>query len=143
MLLINRQLAIDEQEIRFTYTCSPGPGGQNVNKLATTATLWFDVEHSRFLNESQRNRLKTALAARINKAGELQITSRRHRTQATNRKEALNRFCELLTQALRPRLRRIPTKPSVGSQKQRLEQKTRRSRIKTLRRPSQRNRDDD
>jgi ribosome-associated protein len=133
MLSINRHLGIDEGELRFTFVGSPGPGGQNVNKLATTAVLWFDVEHSPSLNEGQRARLREALAARLSKDGVLQLTARRQRSQSANRAEAVARFVELLAQALRPRRRRIPTKPSAGSRERRLEGKARRSRIKSLR----------
>jgi len=134
MIRISDKLCIADDEISFTYSRSPGPGGQNVNKTASKATLWFDVAHSPSLSEYQRRRLGEALATRIGRDGMLRVVSWRHRTQVANRRDALARFAALLAEALRPRLRRKPTRPSRASRERRLSDKQHRSRLKQARR---------
>ncbi len=134
MIRINDSLLIDEDEVRFTYSCSPGPGGQNVNKVATKATLLFDVAGSPSLSEEQRLRISRALATRITKTGVLRIVRTRHRTQTANRRDAIEEFVALLEEALRPRVSRKKTRPSRAAIKRRLEQKAKRSRLKQQRR---------
>ncbi len=134
MIRINDHLLIDEDEIRFTYSCSPGPGGQNVNKVATKATLLFDVAGSPSLSEDQRLRIHKALATRLTKTGVLRIVRARHRTQSANRRDAMEQLVALLAEALRPRRARKKTRPSRAAVKRRLEQKAKRSRLKQQRR---------
>ena len=130
MIRISDNLGIDEGEIRFTFSCSPGPGGQNVNKVATTATLLFDVAASRCLSEPQKQRVREVLGGRIKKDGVLWIVARRHRTQVANRQDAIRRFTTLLAEALRPRIPRKKTRPTAGSRERRLAEKAKRSRRK-------------
>src|SRR5664280_3566590 len=88
---------------------SGGPGGQNVNKVATKVTLTFDVAASPSLTDAQRDRIRARLATRISKDGVLQVVSQRHRTQGANRAAALERFVELLRDALAEEAPRVPT----------------------------------
>ncbi len=138
MVRINSSLSIPESEISFTFSRSSGPGGQNVNKLNTRATLRFDVARSPSLSDAQRDRILEKLPTRISREGILRVVSQKHRTQKMNRDAATERFAELLRDALvrrRPRKkRRIP----AGVRRKRLEDKRRRSRLKTGRtRPSE------
>jgi len=142
MIRINNSLSIDEAEVSFTYARSPGPGGQNVNKVATKATLIFDVFESSSLTNFQRSRLRQMLPTRISKDGLMRISSWRGRSQMTNRRHALERFVELLAGALRPVRIRKKTRPSRASRERRLEDKRQRSRLKDSRRRRYR-RDDD
>ncbi|MBN2355284.1 aminoacyl-tRNA hydrolase [candidate division KSB1 bacterium] len=127
---INSELAIEEEEISYTASRSSGPGGQNVNKVSTRVTLWFNVDASPSLNAEQKETLKRELATRINKRGLLWIVSRQHRTQGANRAAALARFIELLRTALQPEAPRKPTRIPGSAKAKRLEQKRRRSRLK-------------
>jgi ribosome-associated protein len=134
MIRINRDVAIPESEIRFTFTRSPGPGGQNVNKVATTAVLSLDLAACAALSADQRARARRALGNRINKDGILAVVCRVHRTQAANRRAALRRFIELLAAALKPPVPRRPTNPTQASKERRLAAKTRLSCRKSDRR---------
>lgn len=134
MIEINQNLSIDAAEIGFSYARSPGPGGQNVNKVATKATLRFDVANSPALSERQRTMIREHLASRLTRDGVLQITRSRHRTQSANRRAAIEQLVELLAEALRPKIPRKKTRPSRASNERRLQEKTQRSRIKTERR---------
>lgn len=121
---------IPEASLTFAFSTSPGPGGQNVNKLNTRATLWFDVDGSSALTPAERQRLREQLAGRISKEGRLRVVSSRFRTQAANRRAAVARFYELLSGALRPRKRRTATRPTASSKRRRLEEKRRQGRKK-------------
>ncbi len=134
MVRINEHLVIDDEEIRFSFVRSSGPGGQNVNKLATKAVLSFDVAGSSSLSGIQKARLFRSLANRISKQGELVISRSRHRTQAANRREAVQAFVELVAAALRPSKPRKQTQPTVAANRRRLETKRRRSLVKEGRR---------
>ncbi len=120
MIRVNRLLGIDEAEISIAYTRSAGPGGQNVNKVATKAALRWNVRESPALTEGQRARLLERLATRINRDGVLRIVSSRHRSQTANRRAVFERFTELLADALRPRTPRKKTRPSRASNERRL-----------------------
>jgi ribosome-associated protein len=100
MIEIAPGLAIPDAELAFAASRSGGPGGQNVNKVATKVTLTFDVAASPSLTDAQRDRIRARLATRISKDGVLQVVSQRHRTQGANRAAALERFVELLRHAL-------------------------------------------
>src|SRR5215475_13463468 len=93
---IDGEIALPEEELTFATSRSGGPGGQNVNKLETRVTLRFDLAGSPSLSPEQKARLRERLATRITKAGVLQVTAQRHRTQAANREAAVERFAELL-----------------------------------------------
>lgn len=124
---INHEISIPEREISFTTSRSGGPGGQNVNKVNTRITLWFNVDHSESLSEDQKLRIRKHLATRINKNGDLWIVSRQHRTQLANREAAVQRFAELLRGALKLVRPRKKTKPSAAAKKHRLENKRKQS----------------
>jgi len=134
MIQINHHVALDESEISFTYSTSSGPGGQNVNKVATRATLQFNPRTSKSLTALQRNRILETLGPRLDKDGKLRVVASRHRSQAANRNEALHRLVTLLSIALRPRRKRKPTRPTAGSRERRLSEKKRTSQRKAARR---------
>jgi len=130
---INARLAIPRRELVFVFSRAAGPGGQNVNKVNTRATLLFDVARSPSLGDEQRARIVSALATRITKEGILRVTSQKHRTQKANREEALARFETLLRGALERRRARRPTVPTPQSRRRRLEHKRRAGRLKAQR----------
>jgi ribosome-associated protein len=137
MIRINAELSIPDDEISFTFSRSSGPGGQNVNKLTTRATLLFDVGRSPSLSDARRAKILDKLATRISREGILRVVSRKHRTQRANREAATGRFAELLRDALVRRRPRKKTRVPVSVRKRRLENKKRRSWLKTGRkRPS-------
>ncbi len=116
---------IPEDLLSFTFSASPGPGGQNVNKLNTKATLWFDLDGTDALTEPEKRRVRDRLAGRVGNDGRLRVVSSRFRTQRANRDAAAERFYELLSSALTPRKRRKPTRPTASSKRRRLEEKRR------------------
>jgi len=126
-------LIVDTKELKFETSRSSGPGGQHVNKVSTQVTLCFDVEASASLTAEQKKRIQRMLEHRINKEGVLRVTSRKHRSQLANRKAAIERFVGLLTEALAIPKRRYKTKKPRVAIERRLEQKTKRSRLKQLR----------
>jgi ribosome-associated protein len=133
MIRINDTLSIDDGEVSETFIRSSGPGGQNVNKLATAVQLRFDVRHSPSLPHEVRARLERLSGKRLTRDGVLVITAQRHRTQERNRDDALERLVELIrAAAVRPTPRR-PTRPTFASKTRRLEGKKRRSGVKALR----------
>jgi len=140
MIIIDAQTSIDEAELDFTATRSSGPGGQNVNKVATKVTLRFVVADSASLSPEQKTRIIERLYNRITRDGTLLLTSQRHRTQVANRKEVVERFTELIRDALSDEAERIPRRIPRKERRRRLEHKRRRARLKKLR--SSRNFDD-
>ena len=133
MIRITNHIAIDESEISESFIRASGPGGQNVNKLATAVQLRFDVRHSPSLPDEVRARLERLAGRRLTRDGVLVITAQRYRTQERNRDDALARLIELIrAAAVRPTPRR-PTRPTLGSKVRRLEGKKRRGSIKALR----------
>jgi ribosome-associated protein len=133
MISVTPTIAIDEREIEENFIRSSGPGGQNVNKLATAVQLRFDVRHSPSLPDGVRERLECLAGKRLTRDGVLIITAQRHRTQERNRQDALDRLLELIREAAIVPVRRRPTRPTMGSRQRRLEGKRRRSTIKGLR----------
>lgn len=126
--------AIPEEELVFTTGPSSGPGGQHVNRAHTRATLSFDVAGSPSLSEEQRQRIAERLGSRLTRRGLLRVTSQRHRSQAANRKAALERFTELLADALSEDPERRPTRVPRAARRRRLDAKRRQSLIKRERR---------
>jgi ribosome-associated protein len=141
VIRINDQLSIDESEVSYDFVRASGPGGQNVNKVATAVQLRFDVRGSPSLPADVKVRMERLAGSRMTKEGELVIQAQEHRTQERNRREALDRLVDLLQHAARRPKRRRPTKPTAASKRRRLENKRRRSEIKRLRRRVRR--DDD
>ncbi|MBN1886299.1 MAG: aminoacyl-tRNA hydrolase [Candidatus Krumholzibacteriota bacterium] len=127
---MNDRVSIPDDELRFRFSRSSGPGGQNVNKVATRVTLLFDVEESPSLGEEDRRRIMARLATRIGKDGCLRVVSQRHRTQRANREAAVERFAELLGEALHREKSRRPTRPSRSAREARIRDKKKRSRLK-------------
>jgi ribosome-associated protein len=133
MIRINDHISIDDSEVSESFIRSSGPGGQNVNKLATAVQLRFDVRRSPSLPNEVRARLERIAGRRLTRDGVLVITAQRHRTQERNRDDALTRLIEMIrAAAVRPTPRR-PTRPTLGSKVRRLEGKKRRGGIKALR----------
>ena len=127
-------LSLPAAELVWRFVRSSGPGGQNVNKVATAAELRWDLRHSIALPVAVHQRLAVLARTRINADGVLVIRAERHRTQERNRADALERLLALVQQAAIPPKPRKATKPSRGSRKRRLEGKRKDSQKKTLRR---------
>jgi ribosome-associated protein len=134
MIEITPTIAIDPREISESFVRSPGPGGQNVNKVATAVQLRFDLRRSPSLPEAVRARAERLAGRRLTKAGVLVINAARFRSQERNREDALARLVELLREAIRRPTPRKPTRPGAGAKRRRLDDKTRRGAIKKLRR---------
>jgi ribosome-associated protein len=132
MLRISRDLAIDENDIDVSFVRASGPGGQNVNKVATSAQLRFDTRRVT-LPPDVAARLGRLAGQRMTKDGVIVIHAQRFRSQERNRADAIDRLIELLREALMRPTPRRPTKPTLGSKQRRLEGKKRRSDIKARR----------
>ena len=130
---INDQLTINDDELRFEFARSSGPGGQNVNKVETKVRLLFDLRSSRSLNQQQKMIIEERLSTRVTKAGVFFITSQRHRTREANRKATIERFADLLAEALTEDEPRVRTRIPKKQKKRRLESKRRRSQKKAMR----------
>jgi ribosome-associated protein len=133
MLYVTENINIREQEIEERFIRSSGPGGQNINKVSTAVQLRFAAMTSEALPARVRQRLKKVAGRRMTADGVLVIEARRYRTQERNRQDARERLVELIRHATLKRKSRVPTRPSLASQKRRLEAKTRRGKNKRLR----------
>lgn len=132
---ITATLALDEAEIAETFVHASGPGGQNVNKVATAVQVRFDVTRSHSLPDEVKLRLLRLAGKRATREGVLIILAQRFRSQERNRQDAAERLIALVRQAAeRPPLRR-PTRPSAAERRRRIEAKARRAGLKALRRP--------
>jgi ribosome-associated protein len=134
MIRVTATIALDEREIEENFVRSSGPGGQNVNKLSTAVQLRFDVRRSPSLRDDVRARLERLAGSRLTRDGVLVIIAQRHRTQARNRQDALDRLIDLIRHAAIAPIKRRPTRPTAGSRERRIEGKKRRGGIKGLRR---------
>jgi ribosome-associated protein len=135
MLRVNRNITIQDEELDYQFILAGGPGGQNVNKVATAAQLRFNVLTSSSLPETVRERLLKIASTRINKEGELIITARRYRSQERNRQDATDRLVALVAKAaVKPKPRK-KKKPSLAAKKRRLDEKRKQSERKQKRKP--------
>ena len=134
MIFITPTIAIHENEIKLNFIRSSGPGGQNVNKVATTVQLRFDVKNSPSLSDAVRARLMHLSGEKMTKDGILIIQAGRFRTQERNRQDAVDRLIKLIRKASEPPKTRIKPKPSKASKERILAAKRRRSALKRTRR---------
>jgi ribosome-associated protein len=134
MIPITPTLSIDESELQLDFIRSSGPGGQNVNKVATGVQLRFPIDTSPSLPDEIKARLHTIARNRITEEGVLIIEAKRYRTQDQNRSDAVARLVALITQAAEKPKTRRKTRPTAASQARRIETKKRRGSIKKTRR---------
>jgi ribosome-associated protein len=134
MIRIDRNIEIDERELEWEFIRASGPGGQNVNKVATAARLRWNVLGSAVLPSAVRERLIRLAGKRIGDDGYLSIHARSARTQESNRREAIQRLVELVQKACEKPKPRRATKPTAASRERRLEAKKRRGHTKDIRR---------
>ena len=130
MLQITPTLHINERELQFEYIRASGPGGQNVNKVATAVQLRFDIINSPSLASDIKGRLIQLVGKRVNADGILVIQASRHRTQEANREDAIRKFTVLVRKSLLPPKPRKKTKPTTASKEKRMKEKKQRGEIK-------------
>ena len=135
LISISPGVMIDESDITERFVRASGPGGQNVNKVATAVELRFDLDRSQLAQEV-KDRLRTLAGRRLHADGAVVIDSRVFRSQERNREAARERLYDLLRRAARRPASRRATKPTKGAREQRLQTKKRRSAVKALRRSS-------
>ena len=135
MLRVTDRIAIQDWELTEQFTRAQGPGGQNVNKVATAVELRFEAERSPNLPQPVKARLKRLAGRRWTSDGAVVLRVEETRSQARNREIARQRLAELVASAAEAPRRRIPTRPSAGAKRRRLEDKARRGAVKAMRGP--------
>ncbi len=133
LIEITKGIFIDEGRLVFKASRSGGPGGQNVNKVNTRITLFFDVAGCDVLSDIQKRRILTRLSTRANKDGAIRVVSQKYRTQKANRRTAVERLQELLREALKTKPVRKKTRVPERARLRRLEEKKRRGMLKRQR----------
>ncbi len=132
-LRINDKILIKENELKFEFIRSGGPGGQNVNKVSTAAQLRFNLKSSSAFSSEIKERLLLKLRNKLSKEGEIIITAQRYRYQERNRTDALERLRSMILKALETKRKRKATKPTKSSKEERLKSKKIRSEVKKKR----------
>jgi len=133
MIAITPTLSLDDSEVQLEFVRAAGPGGQNVNKVATAVHLRFDVRHSPSLPPEVKARLVKLAGSRVTGEGVLVIEAKRYRSQEQNRLDAIRRLTALIQKALVAPKKRTATRPTLASQQRRLQTKQRRSQVKRSR----------
>jgi ribosome-associated protein len=133
MIRITGKISIDERELQERFVRASGPGGQNVNKVATAVQLRFDMRHSARLPDDVRERLARLAGNRLTREGVIVIAAQCHRTLERNRQDARDRLVQLIKRAAAPPATRRATKPTIASRERRLQSKRRRAMVKDLR----------
>ncbi len=133
ILQVTPRLVIDESELSESFITASGPGGQNVNKVATAVQLRFNLAACATLPPAVKSRLATIAGRRLTNDGEIVITANQHRTQLRNREDARTRLFEMIREAAIAPIYRKPTRPTKASKTRRLEAKSSRAGIKKLR----------
>ncbi len=133
MIIISREISIDEKEIDVDFIRSSGPGGQNINKVSTAVQLRFNIPQSPSLPEDVKMRLAELAGTRCSEKGEIIIEAKRFRTQSKNREDAIRRLVALITQAAQKPKVRKKTKPSISASAARVFDKKKRGSLKKIR----------
>ncbi|SDD97318.1 ribosome-associated protein [Paracoccus isoporae] len=133
MLRVNDDISIEEWELVESFTRAQGPGGQNVNKVSTAVELRFEAERSPSLPDAVKRRLRRLAGRRWTQDGAVIILAQETRSQSRNRDLARDRLADLIRRAAQAPKRRIPTRPTLGSQRRRLQAKAQRGTVKALR----------
>ncbi|MEM1164326.1 MAG: alternative ribosome rescue aminoacyl-tRNA hydrolase ArfB [Pseudomonadota bacterium] len=133
MIAVTDTISIAEWEVTETFSRASGPGGQNVNQVASAVTLRFEAERSPNLPPDLKARLRRLAGQRWTVDGALVLRAERHRSQARNREDAMERLLDLIRKAAERPKRRIATRPSLAAKRRRMDAKTRRGTVKQLR----------
>jgi ribosome-associated protein len=133
MINITDSIALEDDELEFTFIRASGPGGQNVNKVSSAVQMRFDARRSPSLSNDVSIRLQKLAGSKLTLDGVIVFTANRFRTQDMNKKDAIERLAALIAQAAVAPVKRRPTKPSKAAKERRLEGKARRSGVKAMR----------
>jgi ribosome-associated protein len=134
-LIVTASLLVPDADLTFSAIRSPGPGGQNVNKVATAVQMRFDLHNTQALNEAVKQRIRARAGHRLNEDGTLLFVARAHRSQERNRADAMERLRQLILDSLEPPRPRKATRPTRASKERRLVGKAHQQRRKVLRGP--------